>query len=70
MLPKTRHIIIVDTREFKSLLPYHLHEAGFWVIPSTIVVGDYILSNTIAVERKAVSTEDLMTSLNTGRLHE
>lgn len=28
-----RNIIAVDSREFSSMTPVFLHQAGFWVIP-------------------------------------
>jgi DNA excision repair protein ERCC-4 len=44
-----------------------LHKHDFILEPVTIDVGDYILSPEICVERK--STSDLISSLNSGRLH-
>jgi DNA excision repair protein ERCC-4 len=61
-------IIAVDVREFSSSLPQYLYDEGFWVVPLTLNVGDFVLSDKIAVEKKAVSTHDLHTSLNSGRL--
>ncbi|CAI2377235.1 unnamed protein product [Moneuplotes crassus] len=61
-------IVVVDVREFSSSTPHYLYDAGFWVIPVTLNVGDFVLSNKIAVEKKAVSTFDLHQSLNSGRL--
>ncbi|KAJ1461619.1 hypothetical protein M885DRAFT_584633 [Pelagophyceae sp. CCMP2097] len=60
--------VIVDTRELRSLLPLALHRRGFVVRVETLAVGDYVLSATCAVERKAVSTCDLSGSLDSGRL--
>jgi len=64
----TRHIIAVDSREFSSLTPIHLYEAGFWVVPIVLTVGDYVLSDQICIERKAVATGDLFESFKSGRL--
>lgn len=63
-----RPIIIVDKREFNSPVPAKLFHDGFWVIPILLEKGDYILSNTLAVERKCVETGDLLNSLRSGRL--
>lgn len=63
-----KEIVAVDMREFKSALPHYLYDKGFWVIPATLVVGDYILTDDIAVERKAITTSDLFMSLKSGRL--
>jgi DNA excision repair protein ERCC-4 len=57
---------IVDMRELKSHLPFILHRNGFVIDPQTITVGDYILSNMIAIERKSVA--DFVQSLENGRL--
>ena len=59
---KVKDIIIVDTREFSCTTPVYLHEAGYWIYPMQLVVGDYILSNEICVERKSVVTGDLVSS--------
>ncbi|KAK0178142.1 hypothetical protein PV328_002119 [Microctonus aethiopoides] len=59
--------IIVDIREFRSELPALLHKRGIDIEPLTLVVGDYILTPEICVERKSVS--DLIMSLNSGRLY-
>ena len=61
-------IIVVDMREFSSSTPQYLYDAGFWVIPVTLNIGDFVLSDDIVVEKKAVSTHDLHQSLNSGRL--
>lgn len=61
-------IVVVDTREFSSSTPHYLYDAGFWVIPVTLNVGDFVISDNIVVEKKAVSTHDLHQSLNSGRL--
>uniref|UniRef100_A0A0C9QIP8 DNA repair endonuclease XPF n=2 Tax=Fopius arisanus TaxID=64838 RepID=A0A0C9QIP8_9HYME len=59
--------IIVDIREFRSELPGLLHKRGINIEPMTIIVGDYILTPEICVERKSIS--DLIMSLNSGRLY-
>ena len=61
-------IIAVDMREFSSSTPHYLYDAGFWVVPIHLTVGDFVLSDDIAVEKKAVSTHDIHQSLNSGRL--
>ena len=40
-----RDIIVVDTREFGSTTPIHLHEKGFWIVPMVLTVADYVLSD-------------------------
>lgn len=59
--------VIVDMREFRSQLPCLLFRKGFDVLPVTILVGDYILTPDVCVERKSIS--DLIGSLNSGRLY-
>lgn len=63
-----RDILVVDTREFSCTTPIFLHEQGFWLVPMMLTVGDYILSDQICVERKAVNTNDLFESFKSGRL--
>lgn len=58
--------IIVDSREFNSQLPFVCFLADIEIIPAMLTVGDYILSDEICVERKAV--RDLIESLENGRL--
>lgn len=58
--------VIVDMRDFVSQLPFVCHLAGLDVVPAMLTVGDYILSDEICVERKAV--RDLIESLENGRL--
>ncbi|KAH9811883.1 DNA repair protein rad16 [Melampsora americana] len=58
--------VVVDVREFRSSLPSLLHAANFLVEPTTLVVGDYIISPEMCVERKSIS--DLIQSFNSGRL--
>ncbi|KIJ56197.1 hypothetical protein M422DRAFT_198890 [Sphaerobolus stellatus SS14] len=59
--------IIVDQREFRSTLPNLLHASNLKIIPATLVVGDYILTPTMCVERKSIP--DLVSSFNSGRLY-
>ena len=59
--------IIVDVREFRSKLPLSLFNRQFKLKAITLSIGDYILSPSIAVERKVVS--DLISSLNSSRLY-
>lgn len=63
---ENRPNIIVDMREFNSELPTVLYRLGIDLHPTTLEVGDYILSPTICVERKAI--DDLAQSLNNGRV--
>lgn len=58
--------VIVDAREFRSALPFLIHQKGIEVIPTTIEVGDYVLSPDMCVERKSIP--DLLGSLASGRL--
>jgi DNA excision repair protein ERCC-4 len=59
--------VLVDVREFRSSLPMALYSRRMEVIPVTLEIGDYILSDEIAVERKSPS--DLSQSLRSGRLY-
>ncbi|KAL6435890.1 hypothetical protein ACFW04_005629 [Cataglyphis niger] len=59
--------VIVDMREFRSELPAILYTRGIKVEPVTLVVGDYILTPEICIERKSIS--DLIGSLFSGRLY-
>lgn len=63
---KKSHKVIVDMRDFVSQLPFVCYLAGLEVVPAMLTVGDYILSEEICVERKAV--RDLIESLENGRL--
>ena len=58
--------IVIDVREFRTTLPSQLHRAGFRLAPHQVYVGDYVLSDQVAVEKK--SKPDLVGSLNNGRL--
>jgi len=73
MLKEADHhkdVIAVDTREFGCSTPVALHDAGFWIVPMMLTVGDYIISDKICVERKSVATKDLFSSFTSGRLEE
>ncbi|KAK9449553.1 uncharacterized protein V1518DRAFT_416320 [Limtongia smithiae] len=59
--------VIVDMREFRSSLPSLLHARQMVVVPAMLIVGDYILSPDICVERKSVP--DLIASFADGRLY-
>ncbi|KAH0478715.1 MAG: LOW QUALITY PROTEIN: uncharacterized protein KVP18_001410 [Porospora cf. gigantea A] len=59
--------VIVDHREFRSALPFHIHRQGIDVVPATLVVGDYVVSREVCIERKSIS--DLSQSLKSGRLY-
>ncbi|XP_028967162.1 DNA repair endonuclease XPF [Galendromus occidentalis] len=59
--------VIVDVREFRSDLPALVYRRGIDLCPGTLEVGDYILTPTICVERKAL--QDLIDSLCSGRLY-
>ena len=58
--------VVVDVREFRSALPSLLHGRSMIVVPCQLTVGDYVLSDTICVERKSV--RDLISSFKNGRL--
>ncbi len=59
--------VIVDLREFRSSLPSLLHERCLELVPVTLLVGDYVLSPEICIERKSIP--DLIGSLSSGRLY-
>lgn len=58
--------ILADHREFNSAVVRELAKAGCIVKPETLEVGDYILSDRVAVERK--EAKDFTSSLIDGRL--
>jgi len=58
--------IIVDNREQASELPRILSEMGFKIIFKQLAVGDYVLSQDLAIERKTI--HDFIASLFDGRL--
>ncbi len=61
-----RLIVVVDTREFNSEVVKHLSRLNVIVKSKQLEVGDYILSDRAAVERKEVS--DFLTSMMEGYL--
>ena len=61
-----RLIVVVDTREFNSEVVKHLSRMNVIVKSKQLEVGDYILSDRAAVERKEVS--DFLTSMMDGHL--
>eukprot|EP00607_Mallomonas_marina_P005908 CAMPEP_0182425664 /NCGR_PEP_ID=MMETSP1167-20130531/12140_1 /TAXON_ID=2988 /ORGANISM="Mallomonas Sp, Strain CCMP3275" /LENGTH=423 /DNA_ID=CAMNT_0024606567 /DNA_START=1 /DNA_END=1272 /DNA_ORIENTATION=+ len=63
----TPSLVLVDIREFRSILPSLLHRAQMKLHPVTLTVGDFILSPEICVERKGIS--DLFQSFASGRLY-
>jgi DNA excision repair protein ERCC-4 len=66
-VPSVLGRVIVDVREFRSNLPSLLHFSGLELVPVTLLIGDYILTPHIALERKSLS--DLIQSLQSGRLY-
>jgi DNA excision repair protein ERCC-4 len=62
----TQGQIIVDIRELRSSLPMALYRLGVQLLPVTLEVGDFVLSTSLAVERKSVP--DLFGSFTSGRL--
>ncbi|KAJ2734902.1 DNA repair protein RAD16 [Coemansia sp. Cherry 401B] len=62
----TEAAVVVDVREFRAPLASLLHASGISVIPRTLAVGDYVLHDGLAIERK--SLPDLIGSLRSGRL--
>lgn len=58
--------IVVDKREKNSGIPELLRQSGVFVDFATLKVGDYIVFNNVAIERKTVS--DLLSSFYDGRL--
>ncbi|EFA82604.1 DNA excision repair protein 4 [Heterostelium album PN500] len=67
LIPTTNPKIIVDSHEFKSSLPVALHGAGYEIIPKRLTVADYVITPTLAAERKSVP--DLIGSFQSGRLY-
>jgi Fanconi anemia group M protein len=58
--------IIVDNREFTSVVVRELVKRDVYIEPKQLPVGDYIISERICVERKLV--QDFLQSLIDGRL--
>ena len=59
--------VAVDVREFRSALPFILHQGGMRLAPVTLTVGDFVLSRVHCVERKSIG--DLFGSFASGRLY-
>ena len=59
--------IYVDNREFRSEVVKILSQE-YRLIPSQLEIGDYVLSDRLAIERKA--TNDFLESMRDGRLFE
>ncbi|CAN0413028.1 unnamed protein product, partial [Ectocarpus fasciculatus] len=59
--------VVVDLREFRSVLPNLLHQQGLALVPLVIAVDDYVLTPPTSVERKSLS--DLLLSMSSGRLY-
>ena len=66
MEQKSKPIVWVDKREFRSDLPSQLYHGGFVIIPRVMDMGDYLLSNDMVIERKKVRTGDLAESIKLG----
>lgn len=62
------HRVVVDAREFRSALPYFIWQQRMEVVPLTLLVGDYVLTPELVVERKSLA--DLVGSFRNGRLYE
>jgi ERCC4-related helicase/ERCC4-type nuclease len=58
--------IIIDHREYKSIVARNLSLKGTSIEPQQLEVGDYVLSSRIGVERKNV--DDFLESLLEGKL--
>jgi ERCC4-related helicase len=58
--------IVVDTREAGSQIVRELSKLEVNIIPSQLSVGDYLISNLVAIERK--TTDDFLQSLIDKRL--
>ncbi|GAM28145.1 hypothetical protein SAMD00019534_113210, partial [Acytostelium subglobosum LB1] len=67
LVPTTKQKVIVDSHEFKSSLPVALQGAGFEIVPKSLESGDYVITPSIAIERKSIP--DLVGSFQSGRLY-
>ena len=67
---KIEHIsnILVDNREMGATTPFYLYQKGFNINVGQLEVGDYILSNSLCIERKSISTGDIFQSLKSHHL--
>lgn len=59
--------MIIDNREKRSIIPQKLTELGVEIEYATLPIGDYLINNTICVERKEIN--DYVGSLTSGHLH-
>jgi len=66
LVPEEKPIIHADIRERRSRVVHFLKEMGAEVIEEKLIVGDYIVSERVCIERKTVG--DLISSIYTGRL--
>ncbi|MBI3413189.1 MAG: hypothetical protein HY051_03860 [Candidatus Aenigmarchaeota archaeon] len=66
LIPTGKVLIVVDVHESGTDIEKLLASYGAQVILRSIEVGDYILSDRVAVERK--TTEDFLNSIKDGRL--
>ena len=60
--------ILIDFREMSAKCPFYLYSKGFNINIASLEVGDYITSNTVCIERKSITTNDLFESLKSNRL--
>lgn len=61
-------VVYIDSRELKSEVPKVLKELGVEIEVKTLDVGDYVVSEEVAIERK--SANDFIQSIIDGRLFE
>lgn len=60
--------IVIDSRELRSLVVRKLFELGVQIKTEPLEIGDFLLSDQVAVERKTV--QDFLNSIIDGRLFE
>jgi len=58
--------IIIDSREIKSRVARVLYDQGVTLVPKSLIVGDYVVSDRVVIERK--SSADLESSIIDGRI--
>lgn len=63
---ETKVKIVVDSRELRSNVAKKLYELGAEIQSEPLEIGDFLLSNEVAVERKTV--DDFLQSIIDGRL--
>ncbi len=66
LVPGDKPIIHADIRERRSRVIHFLKEMGAEVVEEKLIVGDYVVSERVCIERKTVG--DLISSIYTGRL--